>query len=260
MGHTLKDQRIYDRAIKSYEKALAIKPDFVEAEISLSITKNLAVPNWHVPMMNENLRNNAYKAAINLAIKKGDIVLDIGTGAGLLSMIAADCGAQQVITCEVSPTIAKVAEKIIWKNGFSNKIKLINKNSKDVKLGQDIDKKVDVVVSEILSSEFVGEGIQTSILDAKKRLLKQNGKMIPQAGSIMIALVENTGKLARELFVDNALGYDIDEFNTITTNKWAITLEDEPVFLSKPIEAFTFDFCNFQKINLDKKILKWNSH
>ena len=79
--------------------------------------------------------------------------------------------------------------------------------------------------------------------------------MIPQAGSIMIALVENTGKLARELFVDNALGYDIDEFNTITTNKWAITLEDEPVFLSKPIEAFTFDFCNFQKINMDKKIL-----
>ena len=72
----------------------------------------------------------------------------------------------------------------------------------------------------------------------------------------MIALIENTGKLANELFVDNALGYDISDFNSIITNKWAITLEDEPIFLSEPIEAFKFDFCNFEKIYLDKKILK----
>ena len=80
--------------------------------------------------------------------------------------------------------------------------------------------------------------------------------MIPQGGSIMIALIENTGKLAKELFVDNALGYDISDFNYITNNKWAATLENEPVFLSDPIEAFTFDFCNFEKIYRGKKTLK----
>ena len=132
---------------------------------------------------------------------------------------------------------------------------MINKNSKNIKLGQDINSRVDILVSEILSSEFVGEGIQTSILDAKKRLLKKNGKMIPQAGSIMVALIENTGKLAKELFVDNALGYDIGDFNAVTANKWLITLEDEPVLLSDPIEAFTFDFCNFETILMDKRNL-----
>ena len=72
----------------------------------------------------------------------------------------------------------------------------------------------------------------------------------------MIALIENTGKLAKEIFVDKALGYDIGDFNSITTNKWTGTLEDEPVFLSEPIEAFTFDFCNFEKIYRDTKTIK----
>lgn len=72
----------------------------------------------------------------------------------------------------------------------------------------------------------------------------------------MIALIENTGKLARQLFVDNALGYDISDFNSLTSSKYGITLEDEPVFLSNPIEAFTFDFCNFENIYIDNKTMK----
>jgi len=97
-------------------------------------------------MMNEHGRNEAYQKAMRSAIRGGDVVLDIGTGAGLLSMIAADCGASEIITCEMSTTISKIAEKIIQKNGFDHKIKVINKNSKDLILGQDINKKVDILV------------------------------------------------------------------------------------------------------------------
>ena len=256
MGNTLRDQGMLEEAIETYNKALAIKPDSAKFLLNLSNAKGKAVPLWHIPMMNEHGRNEAYQKAMHAAIRGGDVVLDIGTGAGLLSMIAADCGAKEIITCEMSTTISKIAEKIIQKNGFDHKIRVINKNSKDLILGQDINKKVDILVSEILSSEFVGEGIQTSVLDAKKRLLKKTGKMIPEGGSIMIALIENTGKLAKELFVDRALGYDIRDFNFTITNKLAATLEDEPVFLSDPIEAFTFDFCNLKKIYTDTKTIK----
>ena len=72
----------------------------------------------------------------------------------------------------------------------------------------------------------------------------------------MIALIENKGKLAKELFVDNALNYDISDFNLVTSGKHMISLEDEPVFLSDPIEAFTFDFRNFENIYKDKKTIK----
>jgi len=256
LGNILFERGRLDESIELYTKALSSEPGNAKFLANLSTAKSKAVPDWHIPMMNEHGRNEAYEKAMKAAIRAGDVVLDIGTGAGLLSMIAADCGAKEIITCEMSKTISKIAKKIIQKNGFDQKIRVINKNSKDLILGNDISKKADVLVSEILSSEFVGEGIQTTVLDAKKRLLKKNGKIIPEGGSIMIALIENTGKLAKELFVDNALGYDIRDFNSITANKHVATLEDEPVFLSDPIEVFTFDFCNFKKIYTDKKTIK----
>ncbi len=256
LGNTLQALGRWDESIESYKRALAIKPNDGNFLRNISTAKTKAVPFWHIPMMNEHRRNEAYKNAICSAIKKDDLVLDIGTGSGLLSMIAADCGAREVITCETSSTISKIAEKIIHKNGFGRTVKVINKNSKDLVLGQDISRKVDILVSEILSSEFVGEGIQTTVLDAKRRLLKKNGRMIPEGGSIMIALIENTGKLSKELFVESALNFDVSDFNSIIANKCFLKLEDRPILLSDPIEAFTFDFCNFEKIYRDKKTIK----
>lgn len=45
----------------------------------------------------------ALKAAIEKMHKKGKLanVLDIGTGTGLLSMMAAKCGADSIVACEV---------------------------------------------------------------------------------------------------------------------------------------------------------------
>ena len=130
LGNALKEQEKLDEAIDAFKKAISVKPDYVEAEMNLAAIKRLAVPDWHIPMMNEDFRNNAYQKAIKSAVQDRDVVLDIGTGAGLLSMIAADCGAKEVISCEVSPTISKIADKIIQKNGFADKIKLINKTQK----------------------------------------------------------------------------------------------------------------------------------
>ena len=256
LGVTLKALGRLDESMDHLKQAIDLNPDFVNAKKSLDGVVNAAVPGWHIPMMNEHRRNEAYQKAIGSVIQGDEVVLDIGTGAGLLSMIAADRGAKEIITCEMSATISKIAGRIIKKNGFENKIRIINKNSKDLILGQDISNKADILVSEILSSEFVGEGVQTTILDAKRRLLKKNGKVIPERGSIMIALIENTEKLAKELFVDNVLGFDISNFNVITAKKWTTTFREGPVFLSDPTEAFVFDFRNFEKIYQDKKTIK----
>ena len=44
-------------------------------------------------------------------------MLDIGTGTGLLSMIAADAGARRVFTCEGSPSMHAIAKRTLALNG-----------------------------------------------------------------------------------------------------------------------------------------------
>ena len=112
-GVILKDLRKLQEAEFSYRKAIEIKPDFAEAKMNLDLITNHRVPKWHIPMMNDDERNNAYLKAIKSAIKDNEYVLEIGTGSGLLSMMASDAGAKKVITCETSQPIAAAAKRII---------------------------------------------------------------------------------------------------------------------------------------------------
>ena len=63
-------------------------------------------------MMDDKERNDAYEAAIRRAVP-GRYVLDIGCGAGLLSMMSARAGAVQVTSCEAVAVIAERARDIV---------------------------------------------------------------------------------------------------------------------------------------------------
>ena len=172
LGTILRDLGNLQEAELSTRKAIEIKPDYVNAKINLDLINDNRVPKWHIPMMNDDERNNDYLKAIKSAIKENEYVLEIGTGSGLLSMMASDAGAQKVITCEASQPIAEAAKRIIATNGYSDRIEVINKKSTELNVGKDLEKKADLIISEILSSEFVGEGVQTSLLDANQRQFK----------------------------------------------------------------------------------------
>ena len=215
------------------------------------------VPRWHVPMINDHERNNAYLKAINLAIKENKYVLEIGTGSGLLSMMAIDAGAEKVITCETNKSISEIAKKIISINGYHDQIKVINKRSTELTVGNQLMQKVDLIISEIFSSELVGEGVQPSLLDAKKRLLKENGKMIPEAGEIKIALLKSNAKIKDQCFTGKINGYDLSEFNQITGKKYNLNTQGLNIsFLSNENVAFPFDFYREQTIKKKDLVLE----
>ena len=58
------------------------------------------------------------RVSLTLSVK-GKRVLDIGTGAGLLAMLAARNGAKSVTTCESVGVIAHLAREILAKNGMT---------------------------------------------------------------------------------------------------------------------------------------------
>ena len=251
----LKESGRLDEAISCLKTAIASEPDFVKARLSLSDAVNAAVPRWHIPMLQDKARNKAYFDALKLAVKDGALVLDIGTGSGLLSMMAAVAGAGEIVTCETSTTIANTAMKIISANGFENRIRVLNKRSTDLILGEDLSEKADLIVSEVLSAGFVGEGVRCTALDAKKRLLKDDGIIIPQAGKIRISLIGCNSEISRASLVSDVCGFDLSGFNEISPTRISLHLQEEPPLLSDPVDAFDIDLASSNEIvNVEKTL------
>ena len=98
-------------------------------------------------------RTSCFSKAISKTVKKGDIVLDSGTGSGILAMLSAKAGARKVYAVEVDPVIADVARKNVEKNGFGDVIEVINKDIKQIVLPE----KLDVVTMEMLDTGLVAE-------------------------------------------------------------------------------------------------------
>ena len=212
---TLKELGRVEESIDYLKQAVELNPINLKARISLDTVASSLVPSWHLSMMHDEVRNNAYSDAIKLAVGHGDFVLDIGAGSGLLSLMTAASGAEKVIACETSGTIAKTTKAIIDSNGYEEKINVLNKHSTDLIVGEDIPQRADLIISEILSSEFVGEGVRATILDANKRLLKKGGTMIPQSGTIRIALIDHSPEIFDNTSVSRVHGFDLSKFNSI---------------------------------------------
>lgn len=229
-------------ALSYYRKALEASPGMVNAQNGICNVLSHMVPPWHVPMMNEQKRNNAYFSALQSAIASDSEVFEIGTGSGLLAMMAAKLGARKVTTCEAEPLIAEAAQRIVVNNGYEKVVKVISRRSTEIKVGEDLPGKADILVSEIFSSDLLGEYVLSSIEDAKRRLLKPGGRVIPAAGSIMIALFSGSD-IKKNLIVEDSFGFNLQHFNSIVPRKCPIFRQDLNIeMLTEDIEALRFDF------------------
>ena len=232
-----------EEAISSFGRAVKLVPDHIGANAGFFDATGKEVPGWHIPMMNDNPRNQAYKKALETAINENTQVLEIGAGSGVLAMLAAQSGTKKKITtCEMTPLIASVAKEIVELNGFSNSVEVLEKASNDIAIGEDLKRRADLIVSEVISNEFLGEGVLDTVEDAKERLLAPNGRMIPESGCVMINLVggESIGK---KLYVGKVLGLNLEPFNKIKPQKLSIDQQMNCVeLLSDDVTAFEFDF------------------
>ena len=242
-----------DLALKYCNQSLKLDPLMVEAAALKSKASAKLVAAWHVPMMNDDLRNKFYYSALKSAINNQSSILEIGTGSGLLSIMAANLSPREVNTCETNQLIADCAEEVIKENNLQNKINVIKKNSKDIKIGHDITRKADILVSEILSSEFLGEGVLQTIEDAKNRLLTENAKLIPEYGNIMIALFGGD-EIGKNVYAEKYQNIKFKKFNKIIQRKRFLSRQDlKIIYMSQPTEAFHFDFIKTKYFNKENK-------
>ncbi|MBG9390278.1 tetratricopeptide repeat protein [Caenimonas aquaedulcis] len=245
-----------DAALALCRDVLKTQPDNLTAKLGAEWVLSQLVPLWHVPMMNEPERNQAFQDGLATRVTAQTSVFEIGTGSGLLAMMAARLGARRVVTCEAVGLIAGTARKIVARNGYADRITVLAKPSQAVQLGPDLPEKADILVHEVFSSELLGEHVLPAIEDAKARLLKPGGAVLPGAASIMIALVGGDA-LGRNLHVSESFGFDLGAFNAIHPKKRPLYREDlSPTLLSGDVEVFRFDFQGQALFPAEKKVVE----
>jgi hypothetical protein len=230
-----------DASLDALRRLVALQPDHFDGLQHLRRLQTERVPPWHFAMMNDEPRNRAYEEALARAVTPDSHVFEIGTGSGILSMLAARAGAAHVTTCEANPQIAAAAQDIIRANGYSDRITVIPRPSWEIDAERDLGGKADVFVAEILSDTLLDEGILRTTDQARRTLLKPGAPLIPHGVSAMARLVGGEA-LASTTMVTRVSGFDLSSFNRYIPASLSINTDSrELLTLSDDIEVFRFD-------------------
>ena len=166
-------------------------------------------------MVADEARSQAYRDAMREKIGSGTTVLDIGTGTGLHALVACQLGARHVFAVEPSETI-QVAREIARDNGFDDRITFIQDVSSSVSLPDP----VDLLVSDLRGVlPFFTRHIP-AIIDARDRLLRAGGAMIPMRDELRAAPVDAAGLYEQIVgpWETNGNGLDMAAARKMTTH------------------------------------------
>eukprot|EP00628_Pelagophyceae_sp_CCMP2097_P009279 CAMPEP_0184127762 /NCGR_PEP_ID=MMETSP0974-20121125/26236_1 /TAXON_ID=483370 /ORGANISM="non described non described, Strain CCMP2097" /LENGTH=942 /DNA_ID=CAMNT_0026431173 /DNA_START=1 /DNA_END=2826 /DNA_ORIENTATION=- len=207
-----------------------------------------AISRWHFEMVADELRNQAFDAAIVQAVSKmeslrkaggesGVHVADFGTGTGLLALMAARAGAAQVTGFDTSGHVVDVARTLVVKNGYEKKVRVMRKDCRQVVMGRDLKHKCDVLVLELFDYGFLGEGALHFIHSAWNNVLKPDAVVVPRGGSVFGCVVQ--------ILPEHVEGFDVKAWGAyrFSTDYHAIDLQKaQHRKLTATFRVFDFDF------------------
>lgn len=168
-------------------------------------------------MIADELRMSAYAAALQECVTSDSVVVDIGTGTGIFALLACKLGARKVFAIEPSDAI-ELARETAKANGFENRIEFIQ----DVSTRVSLPEPGDVIISDMRGVlPFLGQHLP-SVIDARRRLLKPDGELIPESDSLWAAVVDGGElyKRYREPWESEPFGLDLRAGRRYVVNTW----------------------------------------
>jgi predicted RNA methylase len=190
---------------------------------------------FHQAMLRDEKRLEAYRAAIRTVVRPGDTVLDLGTGSGIMAFFACQAGASRVYAIEPSEIIT-VARQLACDNGFEDRITFLQSDVRTAELPE----KVDVLISELIARDLIGERMEELVSRGRDRFLKPHGRIIPESVALWLAPVEAPEVYeSYELPVKEVYGVDFSSarpsvFNRPYPGYWHVRGED---LLAEPARA-----------------------
>lgn len=153
---------------------------------------------FHALMLGDRVRMIAFHRAIQEAVSPGSIVVDLGTGTGILAQWALEAGAARVYGIDFNQSVLDTAIHRITAAGLSSRFHPIHGMSFDVELPE----RADVIISETLGNIADNEGCVRILTDARARFLTATGIIIPskvESYLVPVAAVRAHDSVSRDL-------------------------------------------------------------
>ena len=201
------------------------------AYIPTPLTGYPALMGFHRHLLADTVRTEAFIQAIERVVKPGQVVVDLGSGSGILALACARAGAARVYAIE-SDKIITLAQQAARANGLAERIVFIHQDSRQVNLPE----KVDAIVSECLGLMGLGGTMVPDVVDLARRYLKPDGRLIPQAITLFIAPIESPlhYEYVHVWEQGRFYGFDLAAFQKAASNNLYIARFKPDSFLSQP--------------------------
>jgi predicted RNA methylase len=183
-------------------------------------------------------RTIAFKKAIENIVREGDVVVDVGTGTGILAMFAVDAGAKKVYAIEYDEHNIKILNKNFELNGYKDKIILICGDARKVVIPE----KADVVVCEMIATGLIEE-LQIPVMNNILKYAKKDASVLLKHYDSYVDLVYN-----KNVFYGKKLNIFRYEYPDIKEAKSKAFCERKKIF--------GVDFSKINKINKIEKKFK----
>jgi protein arginine N-methyltransferase 1 len=139
----------------------------------------------HLKILDDLPRKGAFVRAVRETVRPGDVVLDLGTGSGILAVAAAQAGARRVYAVEPAGMV-HLAEKVAEANAVADRISFIRGWSTQLELPE----KANVLSTDIVGNEALDMTIWETLQDARRRLLAPDARLVPQGFTALARLVD----------------------------------------------------------------------
>ncbi len=204
-------------------------------------------------MIADKVRVDAYTLALRQAIKPGSVVVDIGAGTGFFSMLACRLGAGKVYAIEPDDAI-HVARELAIANGYADRIEFFQDFSSRIELPEP----ADVIISDMRGVLPLFQQHLPSIVDARQRLLKPEGILIPQQDTLWAAVVEAPDQYGSIVsgYRENQTEFRMDAARRLVTNTFIKTRVNPDRLLTPPLHWATLAYTTMVDSNLAAE-LSW---
>lgn len=194
----------------------------------------------HHAMVRDEVRMDAFERAIRAVVRPGDVVVDVGTGTGVLGLIALRAGAARVVALDRSAileTARRAGERNARVASAGGRIEFLRL---DARTGALPPLAANVMICELLGNFGLEEEIVPVLARLREHWLVPGGRLVPGRVTLRVAPVESPGLASKlEAWRVPCRGLDLSDFRALAFERpyhvrdGALTLLAEPADLHR---------------------------